>query len=78
VSTPIDLADDPQLIHRGFLRQVELPGIGEVPFPEGAIASVFGRQIAPAATLGQHTAELLAELGYSQTDRDALFERGVI
>ncbi len=78
VCTPIDLADDPQLIHRGFLRDVDLPGFGEARFPVGAIASLLGRSIAPAPALGQHTAELLAELGYDEADQTALFERAVI
>jgi crotonobetainyl-CoA:carnitine CoA-transferase CaiB-like acyl-CoA transferase len=78
VSTPVDLADDPQLIHRGFLREAELPGVGKIGFPAGAIATVFGRPIAPAPTLGQHTTELLTELGYGEAERVALFARAVI
>lgn len=78
VNSPVELADDPQLIHRGFLRDVELPGFGTVPFPLGSIATIFDRPLAPAPTLGQHTRELLAELGYSEPDQGALFERGVI
>jgi crotonobetainyl-CoA:carnitine CoA-transferase CaiB-like acyl-CoA transferase len=39
---------------------------------------VLRRPIAPAPSLGQHTAELLAELGYGEAERIALFERGVI
>jgi len=78
VSTPVDLTDDPQLRHRGYLRDVELPGFGEVPFPIGAIGSVFDRPISPAPSLGQHTMELLAEIGYGETERSALFQRAVI
>jgi formyl-CoA transferase len=78
VSTPVDLADDPQLIHRGFLRDVELPGFGTVPFPIGSIATLFDRPIAPAPSLGQHTSEILAELGYDEAERTALFERGTV
>ncbi|HEY7065747.1 MAG TPA: CoA transferase [Chloroflexota bacterium] len=78
VNSPVELADDPQLVHRGFLRDVELPGFGSVPFPSGALATIFDRPLAPAPTLGQHTRELLAELGYSEPEQVALFERGVI
>jgi crotonobetainyl-CoA:carnitine CoA-transferase CaiB-like acyl-CoA transferase len=78
VSTPVDLADDPQLVHRGYLREETLTDIGSVPFPAGAIASVLQRPIVPAPSLGQHTAELLAELGYDETQRGALFERAVV
>ena len=78
VSTPVDLADDPQLIHRGFLREVDLPGFGDVRVPAGAIASVLGRPISLAPSLGQHTTELLAELGYDEAERTALSERAII
>ncbi len=78
VSTPIDLTDDPQLVHRGFLQETDLPGFGQVRFPVGAIASVLGRSIAPAPALGQHTMELLAELGYDEAERTALYERGIV
>jgi len=78
VSTPVDLVDDRQLVHRGFLRDENVPGLGSVQVPAGAIASLLGRPIAPAPALGQHTAELLAELGYDEADRTALFERATI
>jgi crotonobetainyl-CoA:carnitine CoA-transferase CaiB-like acyl-CoA transferase len=78
VSTPVDLADDPQLLHRGFLRDADLPGFGRVHVPAGAIASVFGRPISTAPSLGQHNAELLAELGFDEAARTALFERAII
>ncbi|MBM2810335.1 MAG: bbsE [Chloroflexi bacterium] len=55
VSTPVDLADDPQLVHRGFLRAENLPGFGSVQVPAGAIASLFGRPISLAPSLGEHT-----------------------
>jgi crotonobetainyl-CoA:carnitine CoA-transferase CaiB-like acyl-CoA transferase len=78
VQAPVDLADDPQLFHRGFLRETELSGFGKVPFPIGSIATIFDRPLAPAPGLGQHTAELLDELGYGKADRIALFEQGIV
>ena len=78
VNSPVELGDDPQLIHRGFIRRVELPGFGTVPFPMGSITTIFDRPLAPAPTLGQHTRALLAELGYSEPEQVALFERGVV
>ena len=78
VSTPVDLAGDPQRLHRGFLRDQQLPGLGTVEVPAGAIASLLGRSIPPAPALGQHAAELLAELGYDEAGRGVLFERAVV
>lgn len=78
VSTPVDLADDPQLIHRGFLRDVDLPGFGKVPFPIGSIGTLLDRPLPPAPFLGQHTTDLLIELGYPEAERGALFEHAVV
>jgi len=62
VSTALDLVDDPQLTARGFLRTIEHPELGPMLFPNGALATVAGRQLAPAPRLGQHNAEILQEL----------------
>jgi crotonobetainyl-CoA:carnitine CoA-transferase CaiB-like acyl-CoA transferase len=63
VSTARDLAEDPQLLARGFLRQVDHPDLGPMLMPAGALATLRGAQPAPAPRLGQHNAEILAELG---------------
>jgi crotonobetainyl-CoA:carnitine CoA-transferase CaiB-like acyl-CoA transferase len=78
VATPLDLARDPQLLARGFLTEIEHPQFGRVNFPRGAIATVRGTQLKPAPLLGQHNAEILTELGYSQAEYQALFESGVM
>jgi crotonobetainyl-CoA:carnitine CoA-transferase CaiB-like acyl-CoA transferase len=74
VSTAFDLAQDPQLIARGFLTEIDHPLFGQILFPVGAIASVLGRKLEPAPRLGQHSTEILAELGYSAADHQALLE----
>jgi formyl-CoA transferase len=74
----MDLAHDPQLIARGFLQEVDHPEFGKVLFPVGALASLRGGTIILAPTLGQHTEELLAELGYPPAARRALLESGVV
>jgi crotonobetainyl-CoA:carnitine CoA-transferase CaiB-like acyl-CoA transferase len=66
VSTPLDLVDDPQLRARGFLREVQHPELGTIPFPAGALATLTGSTPAFAPRLGQHNAEILAELGRTE------------
>ena len=68
VSTPLDLTRDPQLMDRGYLTDAEDPRFGRIPFPRGAVARVRDQEMKPAPTLGQHNAEILAELGYSDAD----------
>jgi crotonobetainyl-CoA:carnitine CoA-transferase CaiB-like acyl-CoA transferase len=78
VSTPLDLVDDPQLIARGFLKDIDHPEFGRIRFPQGAIATVLGNQLSPAPRLGQHNAEILTQLGYSEEDRRTLSAAGAI
>ena len=63
VSTPLDLVDDPQLIARGFLTEMDHPEFGTINFPQGAIASVLNNRLHPAPKLGEHNEELLNALG---------------
>jgi crotonobetainyl-CoA:carnitine CoA-transferase CaiB-like acyl-CoA transferase len=78
VATVLDLAHDPQLIARGFLREIDHPQFGKVRFPVGATASRLGVALSGAPRLGEHTAAILAELGYSQAQMQALRESRVV
>jgi CoA:oxalate CoA-transferase len=78
VSTPLDLVDDPQLIARGFLKEIDHPEFGRIKFPEGAIATVLGNQLSPAPRLGEHNTEILTQLGYSADDRKTLISAGAV
>ena len=77
VSTPLDLVNDPQLTARGFLSETDHPDFGRMMFPQGAIGSLWGNKLSPAPTLGQHNAAILAQLGYTETERQALVKSGV-
>jgi CoA:oxalate CoA-transferase len=68
VSTPLDLIDDPQLIARGFLKEIDHPEFGKIPFPQGAIASILDTPMSLAPRLGQHNTEILGQLGYNESD----------
>jgi crotonobetainyl-CoA:carnitine CoA-transferase CaiB-like acyl-CoA transferase len=76
VSTTVDLVDDPQLVARGFLKEMNHPLLGRIAFPQGAIATVLGAQLSPAPRLGQHNAEILRQLGYAVSDTDVLNTAG--
>jgi len=78
VQTPAQVAADPQVHASGAIIQVEDGQGGTYSSPAaparfpGADATV--RPAAPA--LGEHTREVLAELGYSEKEVDALFGAG--
>jgi len=78
VQTPAQVAADPQVYASGAIIQVEDGQGGTYPSPAaparfpGADATV--RPAAPK--LGEHTREVLAELGYSAEDVDGMFAAG--
>lgn len=78
VANPLELVDDPQLLARGFLRPVDHPDFGRINFPVGALASMWGKELSFAPRLGQNTAEILGELGYSAMEIDRLKDEGVV
>ena len=78
VATVLDLAHDPQLMARGFLKEIDHPRLGKILFPVGATARAKEDALAPAPCLGEHNAAILKELGYTQAVIQALFESGAI
>jgi crotonobetainyl-CoA:carnitine CoA-transferase CaiB-like acyl-CoA transferase len=78
IATSLDLAEDAQLIDRGFLVDIEHPVHGKMLFPRGALATIWDREMTPAPVLGSANAELLRELGYTEEECAMLFERGEI
>jgi len=69
---------DPQAIARGSFVHVEQPGVGTatIPGPPFRVADDWVARPAPA--FGEHTSEVLTELGYSPSEQVALFRAGVI
>jgi crotonobetainyl-CoA:carnitine CoA-transferase CaiB-like acyl-CoA transferase len=75
-----EVFDDPQVRHLGLVAEVEQPGAGKVKmlgFPARASAT-RPRIDRPAPLLGQHTAEVLGELGLSREEIDRLAAASVI
>jgi crotonobetainyl-CoA:carnitine CoA-transferase CaiB-like acyl-CoA transferase len=74
-----DIVDDPAL-HRGVLRHAEHPVVG----PYRQIASPIrmsetpGPDPRPAPLIGEHTEEVLAELGFGPEDVQALGKSGAV
>ncbi|MBI2874608.1 MAG: CoA transferase [Firmicutes bacterium] len=71
---------DPQVIERGMIFTLDHPVAGKVQVP-GSPLKLSETPPIPAAApplVGQHTREILADLGYSQADVDQLEEAGVV
>jgi crotonobetainyl-CoA:carnitine CoA-transferase CaiB-like acyl-CoA transferase len=80
INTVPDVFADPQVQYREMLRRLPHPLAGSVP----QVVSPIRMQDAPLAfdrappTLGQHTSEVLAELGLTEEDLAMLAGKGVI
>ncbi|MDB5425995.1 MAG: fatty acid-CoA racemase [Phenylobacterium sp.] len=78
MQTPAEVAADPQVMASGALVQVEDGRGGTYPSPAaparfpGADATVRPR----SPTLGEHTREVLGELGYSDAEVEAMLSAG--
>ncbi len=73
-----DLPDDPQLSHRGLFRErPDAPGRWE-PAPLPRLTGMTGEARRPPSRPGQHTDELLAELGVDASRRERLRSAGVV
>jgi crotonobetainyl-CoA:carnitine CoA-transferase CaiB-like acyl-CoA transferase len=72
--------EDPQVRHMGMVREVEQPGLGTVrmlgfPFAVGGARPPLRR---PAPRLGEHTREVLHELGISDSEIARLATTGAV
>ena len=80
IDTARDIVASEQLAARGFFVDVEYPGRGPLRCP-GAFATSNATAIGihrPAPRLGEHTAEVLAELGMGAADLQRLRAEGVV
>jgi crotonobetainyl-CoA:carnitine CoA-transferase CaiB-like acyl-CoA transferase len=73
-----DLAVHPQLVERGRIHQVETPA-GPIPaFQPPLNLAGLEPNMGPVPTLGQHTDEVLRELGYDDEQLARLRQAGVV
>jgi crotonobetainyl-CoA:carnitine CoA-transferase CaiB-like acyl-CoA transferase len=72
--------DDPQAIENDFFMEFDHPTVGPIKLVASPV--LFGGERPPiramAPTLGQHTEEVLLELGYSWEDITSMKDGGVI
>ena len=69
--------DNPQVKHRGLVSQLDVPGIGKIP----QIGSVFvfaESRNAPPPQQGEHTREVLKQIGINDEEIGKLEEAGVV
>lgn len=77
---PVEMLADPHFAARGSITSVDHPVLGEVQmqnvFPR--LSRTTGQVRWPGPELGQHTEEVLAEIGIDTTAVDQLRERGLV
>jgi len=80
VNDMADVFDHPQVAPREMRRSLSHPTVGEVEMP-GSPMNFAGADTAfdrHPPTLGEHTAEVLAELGYAESEIESLREDGIL
>ncbi len=74
-----ELPTDPQVVANNMAitptSEVGMPAVIKHPVNIDGLAT---REAGPAPGLGQHSKEILAELGYSEADIAAMVDQGVI
>jgi benzylsuccinate CoA-transferase BbsE subunit len=81
INTPQDILSNRQLDYRGFfVQQLHTPSGRSLTVPGAPyqLAATPWRQTSPAPRLGEHTTEILAELGYDHASQAALLKSGVV
>ena len=79
VNTIAEALQDPQVLHRNMVVEVDHPLAGKHKMPGNPIKMGQEEVFNPAPTLGQHNREVLGELlGYSDSEIGSFKERGII
>jgi crotonobetainyl-CoA:carnitine CoA-transferase CaiB-like acyl-CoA transferase len=74
------LFSDPQVLHRKMVQELEHPKAGTIKVTGVPIklSDTPGEILSAPPFLGQHTSEILHELGYNQKDIDAMYQENII
>jgi len=75
-----EMLDDPQVQHNGIVTVMEQPGVGAIrqARPAARFSGTPAAAPSPAPALGQDSAMILSEIGYTETEIGALQQSGVI
>jgi formyl-CoA transferase len=75
-----ELYDDPQVLAQDLIRELDHPLVGKIRMVSSPIQMSDAETGAPTASpaLGQHTREVLRELGYSDVEVEELIEAKVV
>ena len=71
------LRNDPQMLHMGYFGETDQSPYGKLPVPQVPGSGRRG-ELPAAPRLGEHTREILAELGHDARQIDALERSGVV
>lgn len=78
--TMAEVVADPQVKHLGLVEELEHPEVGKLRFvgPSVNYQGLSKREVKPPPLLGEHTASVLAELGYSQDAIKKMATSGIV